>query len=85
MGKRKIQDWSKMRKALEKQFLPFNYMQSLYKNLHNLRQLGSIDKYTKKFYELLSRIDLQETEEQQITRYLRSLIDPSNGNSRGQP
>lgn len=51
-------------------------MQSLYKNLNNLRQLGSVDEYTEKFYELLSKVDLQETEEQQIVRYLNGLKLP---------
>ena len=64
MGKRKIQEWPKMKKALEKQFLPFNYMQSLYKNLNNLRQTSSMDDYNEKFYKLLLKLDLQETEEQ---------------------
>ena len=61
MGKRKIREWPKMKKALEKQFLPFNYMQSLYNNLHNLRQTSSVDDYNEKFYKLLSKLDLQET------------------------
>ena len=73
MGKRKIQEWPKMKKALEKQFLPSNYMQSLYKNMHNLRQTSSVDNYNEKFYKLLSKMDLQETEEQQIARYLSGL------------
>ena len=73
MGKRKIQEWPKMEKALEKQFLPFNYMQSLYKNMHNLRQTSSVDNYNERFYKLLSKMDLQETEEQQIARYLSGL------------
>ena len=73
MGKRKIQEWPKMKKALEKQFLAFNYMQSLYKNLHNLRQTSSVDDYNEKFYKFLSKLDLQETEEQQILRYLSGL------------
>ena len=73
MGKRKIQEWPKMKKALEKQFLAFNYMQSLYKNLHNLRQISSVDDYNEKFYKFLSKLDLQETEKQQIARYLSGL------------
>lgn len=73
MGKRKIQEWPKMKKALEKQFRPFNYMQSLYKNLHNLWQTSSVDDYNEKFYKLLSKLDLQETEGQQIARYLSGL------------
>uniref|UniRef100_A0A2N9FIH3 Retrotransposon gag domain-containing protein n=1 Tax=Fagus sylvatica TaxID=28930 RepID=A0A2N9FIH3_FAGSY len=47
--KEESQDWSKMKKKLQEQFLPFNYRQTLYKNLHNLRQVGSVDDYTEKF------------------------------------
>uniref|UniRef100_A0A2N9FEZ1 Retrotransposon gag domain-containing protein n=1 Tax=Fagus sylvatica TaxID=28930 RepID=A0A2N9FEZ1_FAGSY len=75
-GKRKVQEWVKMKKELQKQFLAFNYMQTLYRNLHNLRQQSSMDDYTEKFYELNSRLDLQEFEEQQVARYLRGLKSP---------
>jgi hypothetical protein len=49
-GKRKIQEWVKMKEKMRNQFLPFNYTQDLYKNLHNLRQHGTIDEYTEKFW-----------------------------------
>jgi hypothetical protein len=55
---------------------PFNYLQTLYKNLHNLRQVGSVDEYTEKFYELMARVDLQEKEEQMVARYLSGLKPP---------
>ena len=51
-------------------------MQTLYRNLHNLRQQRSVDDYTEKFYELNSRLDLQESDEQQVARYLSGLKSP---------
>jgi hypothetical protein len=75
-GKKKVQDWSKMKKKLQKQFLPFNYRQTLYKNLHNLRQVRSVDDYTEKFYELMARVNLQEDEEQIVARYISGLKPP---------
>uniref|UniRef100_A0A2N9F7T1 RNA-directed DNA polymerase n=1 Tax=Fagus sylvatica TaxID=28930 RepID=A0A2N9F7T1_FAGSY len=81
-GKRKVQEWVKMKKELQKQFLPFNYMQTLYRNLHNLRQQSSVDDYTEKFYELNSRLDLQESEEQQVAR--KTLQYQSFGGARNQ-
>ena len=53
-----------MKKKLNEQFLPFNYMQSLYKSLHNLKQSGSVDEYTEEFHQLVARVDLNESEDQ---------------------
>jgi hypothetical protein len=65
-----------MKKELHKQFLPFNYTQTPYKNLHNLRQLNSVDDHTEKFYDLNCRLDLQDIEKQQVARYLSGLKPP---------
>ena len=48
---------------MRNQFLPFNYMQSSYKQLHNLKQHGSMEEYTKAFYQLVTQVDLNESEE----------------------
>ncbi|KAG5550840.1 hypothetical protein RHGRI_009322 [Rhododendron griersonianum] len=50
-------------KKFNEQFLPFNYMQNLYKNLHNLKQVGSVDEYTEAFHQLVARVDLNESED----------------------
>lgn len=52
-------DWYKMKKELKEQFLPLNYMPN-FKNLHNLKHIGSIEEHIKAFYKLLARIDLNE-------------------------
>ena len=49
-----------MEKKLCEQFLPFNYTQSLYKDLHNLKQEGSVEV----FHQLVIRVELNESEEQ---------------------
>ena len=62
-----------MRKKLQEQFLPFNYIQSLYKSLHNLRQTGSIEEYAEAFYKLIARVDLNESEEQLVAKFVSGL------------
>ncbi|KAG5521714.1 hypothetical protein RHGRI_034061 [Rhododendron griersonianum] len=62
-----------MKKKLNEQFLPFNYMQNLYKNLHNLKQAGSADEYTEAFHQLIARVDLNESEDQMVARYISGL------------
>ena len=54
-------------------FLPYNYTQQLYQSLHNLKQTGSVDKYGDRFYQLITRIDLTETEEQTVARFISGL------------
>ena len=75
-GKVKIKSWEKMKKKLCEQFLPFNYTQSLYKDLHNLKQEGSVEQYTEAFHQLVVRVDLNESEEQMVARYLSGLKLP---------
>ena len=72
-GKVKIKSWEKMMKKLREQFLPFNYTQSLYKDLHNLKQEGSVEEYMEAFHQLVVRVDLNESEEQMVARYLSGL------------
>lgn len=58
-------------------FLPFRYTQSLFQRLHALRQSArSVDDYTEEFYQMVAQIDLSETEEQLVTRYLGGLRQP---------
>ncbi|KAE8702634.1 putative CCCH-type zinc finger family protein [Hibiscus syriacus] len=66
-GKAKIIDWEKMKKKMKGHLLPFGYTQTLFQRLHTLRQgARSVDDYTEKFYQLVARNDLSETEEQMV-------------------
>uniref|UniRef100_A0A2N9F6N0 Reverse transcriptase n=1 Tax=Fagus sylvatica TaxID=28930 RepID=A0A2N9F6N0_FAGSY len=72
-GKPKVQEWAKMKKKLSAQFLPHNYAQQLYQSLHTLRQTGLVEEYGDRFYQLIARIDLMETEEQTVARFISGL------------
>ena len=48
-------------------------MQSLYKQLHNLKQHGSVEEYTEAFYQLVTQVGLNESEEQMVARFLSGL------------
>ncbi|XP_076951386.1 uncharacterized protein LOC143624706 [Bidens hawaiensis] len=61
--------WAKMRKCLRDTFLPHNFQR-----LQNLKQGSrSVDEYTTKFYHLIARNDIQETDEQLVARYIGGL------------
>lgn len=71
MGKPKIKNWEKMKKALRAKFLPDNYVQETFLKLHSLKQnLKTVNEYTEEFDLLTMRCGVMETEEQTIARYL---------------
>ncbi|CAA0821472.1 F-box associated ubiquitination effector family protein, partial [Striga hermonthica] len=73
-GKSPIHSWVKFRECVEREFLPFNYDSLMYQQLHNLRQGSrSVDEYTDDFYRLLTRVELKETTNQLIARYVGGL------------
>jgi hypothetical protein len=68
-SKAKVQLWVKMKKKLSEQVLPYNYTQQLYQALHSLKQTGTVEEHGDKFYQLIARIDLMESEEQLVARF----------------
>ena len=51
-------------------------MQSLYKQLNNLKQHDNLEEYTEAFYQLVAWVDLNESEEQMVARFLSGLKPP---------
>ena len=52
-------------------FLPHNYMCTLYQQLHNLRQgTQSIDEYPREFHQLVTRVDLANSDDQLVSLYI---------------
>nr|GEW93036.1 hypothetical protein [Tanacetum cinerariifolium] len=74
-GKREIIGWDKMKKKLKENFLPFNYTQIMFQRLQNLRQgIKSVEEYTEEFYELVSRNEISDSEEELVFKaYQRAL------------
>jgi hypothetical protein len=61
-------------KKMRPAFLPHNYLRTLYQRLQNWNQGSkSVDEYTEEFHKLLARVDLSESDEQLVSRYIGGL------------
>lgn len=62
---------------MDREFLPFNYMRTLFQQFQNLRQ-GSrfVDEYLDEFYLLVNRTDIRKTTDQLVCRYIGRLRLP---------
>jgi hypothetical protein len=70
-GKLKIISWEKLLRKMQPAFLPHNYLWTMYQRLQNWSQcLKSVDEYTELFYKLLAWVDLSESDEQLVSRYI---------------
>ncbi|GKA94506.1 putative nucleotidyltransferase, ribonuclease H [Tanacetum coccineum] len=74
VGKPRITSWQKMKKCMRANFIPHNYQRQMYQRLQNLKQGSkSVEDYTTEFYQLIARNDIQETEDQLVSRYIGGL------------
>ncbi|GJS70420.1 putative reverse transcriptase domain-containing protein [Tanacetum coccineum] len=74
VGKPRIMSWQKMKKCMRANFVPYNYQRQMYQWLQNLKQGSkSVKDYTTKFYWLIARNDIQEKEDQLVSRYIGGL------------
>ncbi|GJT71687.1 putative nucleotidyltransferase, ribonuclease H [Tanacetum coccineum] len=74
VGKPRVTSWRKMKKLLKENFIPHNYQRLMYQRLQNLKQgTKSVEDYTTEFYQLIARNDIQETEDQLVSRYIGGL------------
>ncbi|GJU49514.1 putative reverse transcriptase domain-containing protein, partial [Tanacetum coccineum] len=74
VGKPRFTSWRKMKKLLGENFIPHNYQRLMYQRLQNLKQgTKSVEDYTTEFYQLISRNDIQETNDQLVSRYIGGL------------
>nr|GEZ48076.1 hypothetical protein [Tanacetum cinerariifolium] len=74
VGKSKITSWQKMKKCMRANFIPHNYQRLMYQQLQNLKQGSkSVEDYTTEFYQLIARNDIQESEDQLVSRYIGGL------------
>ncbi|KAK8923643.1 hypothetical protein KSP39_PZI019202 [Platanthera zijinensis] len=74
LGMPPITTWNDFKTQLRKRYVPSDYMQTLYRRFHNLRQDKlSVDEYTNEFLVLQSRLDLREDDDMIVSRYLNGL------------
>ena len=74
LGKEKISSCEKMKKHMRVTFLLYNYQRLMYQRLQNLKQgFRTVDDYTTDFYQLIARNEIQEMEDQLVSRYIRGL------------
>ncbi|XP_024016125.1 uncharacterized protein LOC112089288 [Eutrema salsugineum] len=73
-GKDRIASWDKLKRLLRKSFLPYNFARTMYTRLQNLHQgTRSVDEYAADFFTLLARNNVNETEEQMVSRFMGGL------------
>ncbi|GKA94504.1 putative reverse transcriptase domain-containing protein [Tanacetum coccineum] len=76
-GKLRITSWQKMKKCMRANFIPHNYQRQMFQRLQNLKQGSeSVEDYTTKFYQLITRNDIQEIEVQ-LNRQVGSSSSPA--------
>ncbi|XP_013624018.1 PREDICTED: uncharacterized protein LOC106329985 [Brassica oleracea var. oleracea] len=73
-GKTKISTWDKLKREMKFFFWPYNYDQLLFQKFQNLRQgTRTVDEYTMDFFKMINRVELRDTEQQLVTRFIGGL------------
>ena len=66
--------WERMRKLIREKFLPKDYKQQLFVKLQNCQQgAKTVEDYLAEFSNLVARNQLQESEEQLVSRFREGL------------
>ncbi|XP_026399202.1 uncharacterized protein LOC113295057 [Papaver somniferum] len=66
--------WTRMRKLIRDKFLPQDFRQQLFVKLQHCQQgARSVEEYVAEFYSLVARNQIQESEEQLVTRFIEGL------------
>lgn len=74
MGKHFMKSWPRIKRMMKEYFLPANYQQQLCFKYHNCKQMNfSVDEYTKDFYLLHTRNNMDELEFLTVAKYISSL------------
>jgi len=74
MGLPPITTWVEFKTQLKKRYVPPDFLQTLYRRYHNLRQdRMTVDEYTDEFLVLQSRLDLREEDHMIVAHYLNGL------------
>ncbi|PKU68398.1 RNA-directed DNA polymerase [Dendrobium catenatum] len=73
-GRSKITSWDKMKKELQRKYLPDYYRQDLFLKLHRLQQQQrTVEEYVAEFEQLSLKCDLNEPHENTIARFIEGL------------
>lgn len=74
LGKKPIRNWNGMVVKLRGKFLPSNYLQTLFRQMHNLGQRSMIVReYTKEFYKVSIRAGQTQDTYEKVARYVNGL------------
>ncbi|GJV86165.1 reverse transcriptase domain-containing protein [Tanacetum coccineum] len=73
-GKHRVESWDKMKRLMEKKFLPVTHKQDSYVEFHTLKQQTlTVEEFIAEFERVRMRCGVEENEEQTIARFLGSL------------
>ena len=74
LGKSKITSWDKLKKEMQKNFLPYNFDQLMFQKFQNLRQgTRTVDEYATEFFKMINRVEVRDTEDQLVMRFIGGL------------